>query len=140
LLQIAGLALGLSAVLGACTVGSVGRAGDADTENRSQELAAQLQEQFGRLPGAADASVSYQDNITKRAALRANVRVEAGTDITATLDAVEEAVWLSEVDPLRDLHINVADQAEPPVVEIRDYDLADRAQGKSLTERWGERP
>jgi hypothetical protein len=137
--RVAALVLGIGTLLTACS-GSVGRTGDAETEEQSMQVAADLQEEFAQLPGAVGAFVSYQDNITLQAALRANVTVSTGTDFAATLDAIEQSVWLSDVDPLRSVKITVVDQAEPPAGETREYDLDDRAQVKLLTERWGERP
>ena len=138
--RAAALALGTGALLAACSFGSVGRSGDAETEERGIELAADLQADFEQLPGATAASVSYQDNITTQAALRANVQVTPDTDVTATLDAEEQAIWSSEIDPLRSLYINVTAQVQPLIAEDRDYDLDDRSQVDALVERWGERP
>jgi hypothetical protein len=139
LLRVAA-ALGAVALVTACSSGSVGRAGDADTEEAGIQSAADLQEEFSRLPGAVSASVTYQDNATRQAALMANVRVVPGTDLTATIDVVEQRVWSSDIAPLDTLSITVADQSTPPVADGRDYDLTERTQVDALTERWGERP
>ncbi|SDO40382.1 hypothetical protein SAMN05660199_01910 [Klenkia soli] len=132
-------AAGLAAVVlsGCSTFGSVG---DQDTVDASTEAASQLQDRFEDLPGVALAEVRYQDDLTVGAQLRAAVEVEVGTDVQFTLDAVEEACWRSEVDPLDELVIVVSTRTEPLTSETRSYDLDIGADVSGLTERWGERP
>lgn len=135
--------LALAALTSGCSVPAIediGRAGNSETREHSQRVAAELEEELERLPGAVRAYVSYEDSIDLQAFAWATVTVAAGTDITATLDAVEQAIWLSDMDPLVDFNITVVDDQTPPAGGNREYHLDDLNQVEALNERWGERP
>jgi hypothetical protein len=125
-------------VLSACS--AFGAVGDKDTVDASTQAAAQLEDQFGELPGVALAEVRYQDNLTGGAQLRAAVEVTVGTDVPATLDAIEQACWLSPVDPLQELDIVVSTRTDPLTSQTRTYYLTDDEDLAALTQRWGPRP
>ena len=130
-------ALTLTALtLTACA--SFGAAGDSDSIEASEQAAAELQEELGGLPGVTMAYVAYQDNATLQAFLRINVEVADPAQVESTVPVVEQAAWLSEVDPLLSMDVTVVPVSGDGT--SREYDLEEQATVDELTQRWGERP
>ena len=133
-----GVLIGALGALALSGCASFGAAGDSDSIEASEQAAAGLQEELGGLPGVTMAYVAYQDNITKGAYLRVNVEVADPAQVESTVPVVEEAAWLSEVEPLLSMKLTVVPVSGDG--SSREYDLEDQATVDELTERWGDRP
>ena len=122
--------------LGAC--GPSGGVGTGDTLEASEQAAAELQDDLAGMSGLSEPYVAYTDSIDLAAYLEVSVDVTDPTQVEAVFPEIEEAAWLSEVDPLQKMTVIVVPPTGPGV--SREYDLRDQATVDELTERWGERP
>jgi hypothetical protein len=95
------LALAVSA---ACT-STKGNSGTDSTAMNA--IAEQIQTELGGQPGVVSAKVVYQNSVTASGAAMVNLSIKPGTDVDTTISAAVRTVWLSKLNPLSSIRIDI---------------------------------
>lgn len=131
-----GMAVMLVLILTSCSLS--GRSPQkAEQQARNDAEVTAIHDMLTKTPGVAKVSVGYSDYITAPGSAHVNLTVTGGTDLEHAADLAIEAVWHSQLDPLKSIRVGVVDDNASTGIE-RGYNVFD---GKAeLEAKYGPRP
>ena len=103
-------------------------------------MCAEIEEQLTARDDIAASEVWYQDTLTVPASAAVDVTPEPGADLEALADEAVRSVWLSRIEPLNSITVEVANPPDPPSGISRIVDLLDEEQRAAIESEYGPRP
>lgn len=129
-------------LLAGCAVAGGGAASPGSTppEDPTAAVGADIERQLLARDDVADAEVRYRDDVTVPASAAVDVTMEPGADAEALADEAVRLVWLSTIEPLHSITLEIGDPADPPRGISRIVDLLDDTQREAIESEYGPRP
>ena len=109
-------------------------------EDPSTAVGADIERQLIARHDVADAEVRYRDDLTLPAGAAVDVTLEPGADPEALADEAVRLVWLSTMEPLHSITLEIGNPEDPPSGVSRIIDLLDDAQREAIESEYGPRP
>ncbi|WP_157943913.1 hypothetical protein [Blastococcus atacamensis] len=135
------LALGVLALAG-CTSGAAGGTPSASStpEDPTAGTRADIERELADRDDVADAEVLYRDDVTVPSTVAVDVTIEPGADVAALADEALRLVWLSDIEPLTTIQVEVINPSDPMQGLSRAVRLLDDAERAAVEDRFGPRP
>ncbi|RZU31151.1 hypothetical protein [Blastococcus saxobsidens] len=139
--RISVLPLG-AVLLAGCAFATGGAASPSSSpaEDPAAAVGADIERQLLARDDVADAEVRYRDDVTVPASAAVDVTMEPGADAEALADEAVRLVWLSALEPLHSITLEIGDPEDPPSGVSRIVDLLDDAQRDAIESEHGPRP
>ena len=139
--RVLALALGALALAG-CTSGGAGGTPSASStpEDPTAGTRAEIERQLAERDGVAAAEVLYRDDLTVPATVAVDVTIEPGADVDALAEEALRLVWLSDIEPLTAIQVEVINRSDPMSGLSRSVRLLDDAEREAAEDRFGPRP
>jgi hypothetical protein len=136
----AALLSGAVLALSGCSSGGSGKPAGTAGAAATATITAQAQEVLRRRADVASAEVGFHDVFEDPGSATVTVTMKPGADPEAIATEAVRLVWLSRLDPLDTIGINVVDPVEPTRGITRFVNVLDPAVRGPLQQRYGPHP
>jgi hypothetical protein len=126
--------------LAACGSGGAGGTGASSNAPPAAAISADIQSRLTARPDVASAEVHFGNGLDDYATAHVQVTVRGGADLDAVYDDAVRLTWLSRLNPLHRMTVDLSDAADPTRGGFHQVDLQDAAVTDRLQQQYGPHP